>query len=77
MNMVTTIEPCNKCKKKYLSKGVLLLEAKKEPIGKTQPIPTGKLTILKDKAFSKIFNKPIPKQKICFVEVGILDKMTK
>jgi uncharacterized protein YbaR (Trm112 family) len=59
-----TPEPCDKCREQYLSKGVLLLEQ-----------DTGSLCVLKDEAFTRIFDKPIPSKKIAFVEQGLLAKL--
>ena len=42
---------------------------------KLQNIPNGTLAVIKDNAFKRMFNKPIPEQKICFVEIGMLTKM--
>lgn len=70
--MVTSIEPCDECKEKYLSQGVLLVECKEE---NNKKIPTGSITVIKDEAFSNIFNVSIPKGKIAMVEVGVLEKI--
>lgn len=74
MKMITTIEPCDECKKKYLKDGVLLVEAEQTtgPRGKTQNHPTGTLSVIRDEAFRRIFDVPVPKDKICYVEIGVL-----
>jgi len=59
-----TPEPCDKCRKKYLTKGVMLLCP-----------DTGSLLVLKESAFKRLFNKPIPKGKICFTEQAVLDNL--
>lgn len=62
-----TVDPagvCDKCKEEYLSKGVLLIDPKK-----------GDLTVIKDGAFKRIFDKEIPKGKIAFVESGVFQKL--
>ena len=64
MNMVTSPEPCAKCKKKYLSKGTMMVDPN-----------TGDLIVMKDTAFNKMFNKPIPKQKIAFTDQDLLKKI--
>jgi len=74
-HMVMSLEPCDKCKEKYLKKGVLLVECKNEiPKGqsKAQQIPTGSITVIKTEAFRLVFNQPAPKEHIVKVEVGIL-----
>lgn len=65
MSMVTSPEPCKACRKKYLSQGVMMMNPN-----------TGALTVLKDSAFKKMFNTPIPKGKIAFTEQAVLDKLT-
>jgi len=64
MHMVTSPEPCAKCRKKYLAQGTMMLNPQ-----------TGSLTVLKDKAFKKMFNVPIPKGKIAFAEEEVLSKL--
>lgn len=76
MRMVTGIEPCEKCRAKYLSVGVLLVEMEERFEPKKHIAPTGRVTVLKDEAFTRIFEQPVPKGKIAQVEVGILDKLT-
>ncbi len=59
-----TINPgntCDKCRNKYLSKGVLLINPQ-----------NGGLVVIKDGAFKKVFDKPIPKRKIAFVDDQVL-----
>ena len=74
--MLLGVEPCKQCREKYLTVGVLLVEAdQREVKNKMQHIPTGKVTVLKDEAFTRIFDKPIPPKKICYVEIGLLDKI--
>lgn len=57
-------EVCDKCKKKYLSKGVLLINPN-----------NGRLVVLKDEAFKNIFSEPIPDKKIAFTDDELLDKL--
>lgn len=74
MRMLLDIEPCTKCKEKYLKDGVLLVEVEEtaDPNGKKRLTPTGAVTVLKDSAFKGLFKQDIPKGKIVQVEVGIL-----
>jgi deoxycytidylate deaminase len=76
MRMITSIEPCDKCKKKYLSDGVMLVEAEEEYDWnkKLRTKPTGKVAVIKQSAFEKLFNQKSIK-KVAFVEVGLLDKL--
>lgn len=53
---------CEKCYSKYLTKGVLLVNP-----------DNGALVVLKDKAFKKVFNVPIPDGKIAFTEQRVLE----
>ena len=55
---------CKKCTKKYLTKGVLLINP-----------DSGALVVLKDEAFKRIFNVPKPKGKIAFVEQEVLEML--
>ena len=64
--MLMDIEPCLKCKDKYLKTGTLLVEC--ESNGQ----PTGAVTVLKDEAFEGVFQQRIPVGKVIKVEVGIL-----
>lgn len=66
MKMLMDVEPCLKCKEKYLKQGTLLVECE------TNGQPTGAVTVLKDKAFEAVFQQRIPVGKIIKVEVGIL-----
>lgn len=77
-HMLVDIEPCDKCRKKYLSKGVLLVEVKREwndSRAKHEDIPTGRVTVIRDGAFEKVFNQKFPKGKVVKVEVGILERL--
>lgn len=53
---------CDECREKYLVNGVLLVNP-----------DNGCLVVLKDEAFSRIFDQPIPAGKICFAEQKVLD----
>lgn len=76
MKMLLDIEPCQDCRKKYLSNGVLLVEVEVEyRTGKEHKIPTGNIVVIKTEAFSRIFEDPIPSKNICMVEVGVLQKL--
>ena len=77
MHLILSIEPCEACRKEYLTNGVLLVEAENH-FGRGNKIekrPTGSFSILKDEAFKRIFNCEIPKEKIAMVEVGLLHKI--
>ena len=70
MQMVTSLEPCDDCKEKYLKEVVLLIESDN---GKTPS--TGNLAVIKVEAFKKIFNVEVPIHHIAFVETGMLTKI--
>lgn len=59
-----TPNPCDKCKKKYLKEGIMLLNPK-----------TGALVVIKVSAFKRIFNVPVPDKHIAFVEQEVLEKL--
>jgi hypothetical protein len=64
MHMITSVEPCDNCRKKYLEEGdgVLLLEATSDRK------PTGSLTVLKREAFERLFNTPVPHHRIALID---------
>ncbi len=77
-HMITSLVPCDKCKEKYLKKGVLLVECEnKIPKGqhKAQLVPTGNITVIKTEAFKGVFGQSVPKEHIVQVEVGILQAL--
>lgn len=55
---------CDKCEKKYLSKGVMLINPE-----------NGKLAVIKDEAFKRIFNKPLPPRKIGFADDAVINQL--
>lgn len=65
------LEVCDKCKKKYLNKGVLLIGYKL----KDKNYISGNFAVIKDRAFKKIFNVEIPKGKIAFCEEEVLNRI--
>jgi hypothetical protein len=71
MHMVTSYIPCDKCKKKYLQKGVMLLDTD------YNKKPTGSFIIITNEAFERIFNNELPKHKIAMCEAGIVQRMQK
>jgi len=64
MHMVTGIEPCDKCRKKYLEEGdgVLLVEAD------SNKKPTGRVMVIKREAFQRVFSVPVPVHRIALME---------
>lgn len=57
---------CDSCRKKYLSKGVMLLNPE-----------NGSLVVIKTSAFKRLFNKKIPKHRIAFTEQAVIDFINK
>ena len=57
-------EVCGKCESKYLIKGVLLINPN-----------NGKLVVIKNEAFEKMFDTEIPKHKIAFTDDEVLDRI--
>jgi len=64
MHMVTGVEPCDNCRKKYLEEGdgVLLLEATSDKKA------TGSLMVITREAFERVFNVPVPHRRIALIE---------
>jgi hypothetical protein len=70
------VEPCKKCREEYLAGGVLLVEvAEGEPWLGEEPNITGRIMVVKDEAFQRIFTIPLPPHKIAFVEYGVFEKI--
>ena len=62
-----TVNPgttCGECKEKYLKVGVMLINPE-----------TGSLAVLKDEAFVRLFNAPIPARKIAFAVEGVVQQL--
>ncbi len=59
-----TPEPCETCREKYLSDGVLLLAP-----------ATGGIVVLKDEAFERIFSQKVPAGKVALCEAGVIEKL--
>lgn len=64
MHTMNPTHVCDDCQKKYLSKGVMVINPE-----------TGRLVVLKDSAFKKLMNIPIPVKKICFAHDDVLDRL--
>lgn len=69
MHMLTSLEPCDKCKEKYLSVGVLLVESSD---GTMKGVTNG-FHVLKDEAFERLFDTELPKHKIAFVDPEVFN----
>lgn len=61
---VNPTEVCDKCQKKYLKTGVMLINPH-----------TGRLAVIKISAFKRIFDKEVPEKHIAFVDDEVLDKL--
>lgn len=61
----TTPEPCDNCRKKYLTKGVMQMNP-----------DNGNLVVLKISAFKRIFDKPVPEGHIAFTDQEMIDRLT-
>ena len=64
MHTMNPTSVCDDCRKKYLTKGVMIINPE-----------TGRLVVLKDSAFKKIMDCPIPVKKIAFAHDDLLDKL--
>ena len=59
-----TPEPCDKCRKKYLKTGVMLINR-----------DTGALVVMKQSAFTRIFDKPVPSKHIAFTDSEVFNRL--
>jgi len=76
MHMVMTVEPCDKCREKYLSVGILLVEAEENDKG--DRIPTSRVLVLKEEAFKRVFPEmTVPEKRIAFVEKEVFQFIQK
>jgi hypothetical protein len=57
-----TLEPCQACREKYLTHGVLLIAHK-----------TNRIVVITDDAFARMFDMDLPPKKIAFCEEGVMD----
>lgn len=58
-------EVCDDCKKKYLTEGIMLINPE-----------NGKLAVIKEEAFVRIFDKNIPPKRIAFTDDEVLEQLT-
>lgn len=56
--------PCEKCKKKYLKKGIMLINPK-----------TCSLVVIKRKVFTNLFDAPIPDKHMAFCDQEVIDRI--
>ena len=70
MNMCIDKEPCDECKK-LTEQGILLIEVK-DGADRDNPYKTGHIVVIKDEAFTRIFDDKIPPRRIAFVEETIM-----
>lgn len=76
--VILDIEPCEDCKEKYLTKGVMLIEADPHDLDENyNPKPTGNAMAITDEAFMRIFTVPIPPKKMCYVEIVVFQRLYK
>lgn len=83
MHMVTSLEPCEKCKKMLRGGGVAMVGARPTPDQirnkmikpRTIPILSGDAIIIKEKAFKRLLKTPVPKGRIVFAEPLIIRKI--
>ena len=71
MHMVTSIEPCDDCKEKYLKEGVLFVESDDGKVPST-----GSLAVVKADAYKKMFGvEELPLHNIAFIKTGMLKEI--
>lgn len=73
--MIMDIEPCDKCKEKYLNTGVAIFEA--DPDGRGNPIPTGNFIVIRDEVYEQIFQDKVPGPKIALMSSAEFDQFQK
>ena len=71
MKMCLNREPCEECKG-LARKGVVLISVKDKETG-DNPFRTGKIIVIKDEAFERIFGTI--KSRFCFIEDSVLNKI--
>jgi len=70
------VEPCEECREEYLTNGVLLVEVAEGPAGPgSVPALTGRLMVVPDEAFRRVFTIPVPPHKIATAEFGLIDNI--
>lgn len=77
--ILRTTEPCEACKKKYLSVGVYIIETKEiERDGKPILTATGNFAVMEDGLFKELFpDQDIPEHKAIMVPVGLVETICK
>jgi hypothetical protein len=71
MRMLVDAVPCEDCAKQYLETGVMLVEVTE------QGSITGKVTVVTDEGFKRIFNIEIPGGKIAMISEEAMRKVQK
>jgi len=51
---------------------VALIECKNEPTKLEDAIRTGQVAHIKDSAWAAVFNAPLPKNMVCFIQEGVI-----
>jgi hypothetical protein len=76
---IRTTEPCEACKKKYLSVGVYIIETEEiDRDGKPILTATGNFAVVEDGLFKELFpDVDIPAHKAIMVQVGIVEGFCK
>ena len=70
------VEPCEKCRVKYLTKGVLLVEIIEDAVNPDNiPTLTGSVLVIKNSAYKQLFEMSVPPRKIAFTEVGVIERI--
>jgi len=78
MKMVVDVEPCKECREKYLSVGVMLVEANQVPVGnrgRKKIVPTGGVMVLREEAFKRIVNVEVPEDRIVYFEKKVFQEL--
>lgn len=72
---ILTQDLCDECKK-FIDDGYILCIGYSEVL-KGEPVRTGELVKIRETAFKKIFDTPVPEKKICFIQKEVIEKLAK
>lgn len=64
MHTINPTSVCEACKKQYLKEGIMLINPH-----------TGSIVVLKEEAYKRIVNKPVPEGRIAFAEEEVLSRL--
>lgn len=66
--MTSPGEVCDDCRTKHLANGTLLMSVRNRTL-------TGDIIVVKDEAFQRIFESPVPEEKMAYVDKTLFDSL--